>query len=283
VAPDVPSALGHPDVQAVLIASATITHAAYISLAARAGKPILCEKPIDLDLARVRKCRADLAEHPVPVQIGFNRRFDPGHAAIRKAVQSGEIGRLEKLIITSRDPCEPPVDYLRASGGLFRDMMIHDFDMTRFILGEEVVELTAMGSAAPGTAAASIGDLHTAMVTMKSTSGVLCHINCSRHASYGYDQRIEAFGPEGMLISNNVTATNLERYGNDVTSAREPLLHFFIERYQASYQAELRSFIRSVKEGVPPSPSFEDGERALAMADAALESLQTRAMVPLCT
>ncbi len=261
------------DVDAVLIASPTGTHANLVERAALAGKAVLCEKPIDLDLARVEQCAAAIERAKVPIQIGFNRRFDPGHRSLCQAVNDGEVGRLEKLIITSRDPSEPTVEYLRDSGGLFRDMMIHDFDLARFIMGEEPVELSALGHAPTGTAAAEVGDMHSAMVIMKSAAGTLCHINCSRRACYGYDQRVEAFGPEGMVISDNRSATGVARFGTDSVSAREPFLHFFVERYRESYVAELTSFVDAVVNNKPPAPSFEDGRRALILAAAAEESM----------
>ena len=275
VAPDMTTILTDASVDAVLIASPTNTHVDLIRQSAKAGKAVLCEKPIALDIALVNQCRDQIADCKVPIQIGFNRRFDPGHRALREAVQAGEIGRIEKLIITSRDPAPPPIDYVKISGGLFRDMMIHDFDLARFVMGEEPTEISAMGSALVNPDIASLGDIDTAMVVMKMTSGALCHINCSRRAVYGYDQRIEAFGPGGMLLSNNRTRTTVERYGKQATAAREPLLNFFIERYSEAYFNQVNAFVDAVEQGGAVAPSFEDGRRALILANAAGESLET--------
>ena len=275
VAPDVSTILTDAAVDAVLIASPTNTHVDLIAQAAQAGKAVLCEKPIDLDITRANQCRDKIADCQVPIQIGFNRRFDPSHSALHKAVQNGDIGRIEKLIITSRDPAPPPIDYVKVSGGLFRDMMIHDFDLARFIMAEEPVEVSAMGSALVSPEIASFGDIDTAMVLMKMASGGLCHINCSRRAVYGYDQRVEAFGPGGMLLSNNHTRTTVERYGKQATAAREPLLNFFIDRYSEAYFNQVNAFVDAVEQGRPAAPSFEDGRRALILANAAAESLET--------
>ena len=274
-APDIAAVLADGTVDAVLIASATDTHVDLISKAAKAGKAVLCEKPIDLDIARVNQCRDQIGDCGTPIQIGFNRRFDPSHRAVRDAVHNGDIGRIEQLIITSRDPAPPTVAYLQVSGGLFRDMMIHDFDLARFIMAEEPTEISAMASVLVDPKIASLEDIDTAMVIMRMESGALCHINCSRRAVYGYDQRVEAFGSEGMVLSTNQTATAVERYGKKSTAAREPLLHSVIERYPESFLHEVNAFIDAVEQGRPPSPGFEDGRRALILANAARESLKT--------
>jgi len=275
IAPDVEFVLSGDKVDAVLIASSTNTHVDLITKAARAGKAVLCEKPIDLDIAQVNRCRDEIGDYKVPIQIGFNRRFDPGHSALRTAVAAGELGQLQQLVISSRDPGLAPFDYLRISGGLFRDMMIHDFDLARFILGEDPMEISATGSIQIEPGLAELDDIDSAMVIMKTASGKLCHINCSRRAVYGYDQRVEALGDSGMLISGNRTSTALERYDEKSTAAREPLLNFFIERYTESYLNQITAFIDAVENGQTPSPSFEDGRRALMLADAAGESLRT--------
>lgn len=275
VASDVTTILADKAVDAVLIASPTDTHVDLIRKSAKAGKAVLCEKPIALDIALVDECRDQIADCKVPIQIGFNRRFDPSHSALREAVQKGEIERIEKLIITSRDPAPPPADYLKIAGGLFRDMMIHDFDLARFIMAEEPAEISAIGSALVDPEIASLGDIDTAMVIMKMVSGALCHINCSRRSVYGYDQRIEAFGSGGMLLSNNHTRTTLEHYGKQATAAREPLLHFFIERYSEAYFNQINAFVDAVEQGGTVAPCFEDGRRALILANFAAESLET--------
>jgi myo-inositol 2-dehydrogenase/D-chiro-inositol 1-dehydrogenase len=280
-ASSVAEALAAPDVDAVLIASSTDTHVDLITAAAKAGKPILCEKPIDLDIARVEVCRLEIAGTGVPVQLGFNRRYDASHRALREAVRRGDIGQLQLLVITSRDPSIAPMEYMRVSGGIFRDMTIHDFDLARFILGEEPVELYATGSIMIEPQLASIGDMDTAMVVMKAASGALVHINDSRVAVYGYDQRVEAFGSRGMLQSENHRATTLHRWSAETTEARDPLLHFFIERYAQAYVDELQEFIDVVTKGGTPSVGFEDGRRALILADAAWESTRGGQVVPI--
>jgi myo-inositol 2-dehydrogenase / D-chiro-inositol 1-dehydrogenase len=263
------------DVDAVLIASSTDTHVELITAAAKAGRPILCEKPIDLDIRRVEQCRREIATRGVPVQIGFNRRYDPSHRAVRDAVRRGEIGPLELLVITSRDPSLAPMEYLKVSGGIYRDMTIHDFDLARFILGEEPTEVYATGSIKVEPALAELHDIDTAMVVMKAESGALVHINNSRRSVYGYDQRVEAFGAKGMVRSENRRATTLRRSTAGQTEAREPLLHFFIERYAQAYIDELNDFIDAVVQKRSPAVGFEDGRRALILADAAWEATRT--------
>ncbi len=264
--------LGDSSIDAVMIATSTDTHCDLIERTARAGKAVLCEKPIDLDIRRVDRCRAVVEKTGARVQIGFNRRFDPSHSALAKAAASGELGRLELGVITSRDPAPPPLPYLRVSGGLFRDMMIHDFDMARFLFAEEPVEVAAMGAALADPAIGVIGDVDAAMATMRMASGALCQVNCSRHCAYGYDQRIEVFGEKGMLVSANPTVTSLERYSSASVAAKGRLHHFFIERYAESYIREIDAFIDALEGGLPLSPCFEDGRRALLLADAAAES-----------
>lgn len=270
-------ALKDKSVDAVLIASSTNTHVDLITAAAKAGKAVLCEKPIDLDIKRVERCKKAIAGTGVPVQIGFNRRYDPSHRAVQQAVQKGEIGALELLVITSRDPGLAPMSYLKVSGGIFRDMTIHDFDLARFILGTKnpVVEVSATGSVMVEKSLSKIGDVDTAMVTMKVKSGALVHINNSRRAVYGYDQRVEAFGSKGMVQSDNLRANTLTRYGATTTDAKEPLLNFFIERYNQAYLDEINDFIDCIDKKKKPTVDFETGRRALILADAAWKSLRS--------
>ena len=267
--------LGDPTLDAVCISSSTSTHCDLIEGAARAGKAVFCEKPIHLDMERADACGAVLAETGVPFQIGFNRRFDPGHSAVARAARNGEIGSLEQAVISSRDPFPPPLRFLQGSGGLFRDMMVHDFDMARFLFGEEPVEVTAMGSVLFDERAGEIGDVDSAMVVLRMASGALCHVNCSRHCSFGYDQRIELFGERGMLVSANPTRTSVERYTESGTAARDRLHPFFIERYQDAFTREIDAFVDAVERGVKPSPGFDDGRRALQVAEAAEESARS--------
>ena len=235
---------------------------------------MLCEKPIDLDLARVDACWADIKGLDATVMVGFNRRFDPTFAEMRDRVAKGEIGRLEQLIITSRDPAPAPAAYIASSGGLFRDMTIHDFDMARFFLGE-VVEVQAMGANLIEPYIAEAGDIDSAMVVLRGAGGELCQIVNSRRCSFGYDQRVEAFGAEAMLSAGNQTATSVRRSGASGTEIAPPYLNFFLDRYADAYRAELDHLVSCVEQGTAPSPGFADGRAALVLADAANESLRT--------
>lgn len=261
------------DVDAILVATATNTHADYIERAVAAGKPVLCEKPIDLSLARVNACAEKIAGKGVPVQIGFNRRFDPGHRAARDAMLAGEIGELHQVIITSRDPGMPPRAYYEVAGGLFRDMTIHDFDLARFMLGEEPEEVFAIGGRMIDPALMEeLGDFDTAMVIMRTASGKQCHINNSRTSTYGYDQRVELLGTKGMVISDNRRPHELRRFSASTTEAAEPCLNFFIERYREAFDAEIGAFVDAVERGAPTEVGFEDGQKALVLAEAAMKS-----------
>jgi len=271
---DADAILGDPGIDAVIIASPTPTHVDLLTACARAGKAVLCEKPIDLDLARVDACWTDIKGLNATVMVGFNRRFDPSFAEIRNRVAAGEIGRLEQLIITSRDPAPAPATYIATSGGLFRDMTIHDFDMARFFLGE-VVEVQAMAANLIEPYIAEAGDVDSAMVLLRGAGGELAQIVNSRRCSFGHDQRLEAFGAEAMLSAGNQTATSVRRSGASGTETAAPYLNFFLDRYAAAYQAELDHLVSCVEQGVAPSPGFADGRAALVLADAANESLRT--------
>jgi myo-inositol 2-dehydrogenase/D-chiro-inositol 1-dehydrogenase len=266
------------EADAVLIASPTPTHADYIERAAIAGRPVLCEKPVDLDAGRVRACLGMAEKAGIPVMVGFNRRFDPSFAALRARLAGGEIGKLELLSITSRDPAPPPPAYVAQSGGIFRDMMIHDLDMARFLLeaagAGAPVQVFAAASALVDPAIGAAGDYDTAVVTLRTASGVLVQVSNSRRATYGYDQRIEAHGSMGLLRAGNRTATTVERAGAD-GFATDPALPFFLERYEAAYRAELDAFVNAVRGGTRPAPDGSDGLAALLLADAATESART--------
>jgi myo-inositol 2-dehydrogenase/D-chiro-inositol 1-dehydrogenase len=270
----VEAALGDPQVNAVIIASSTDTHADLAIAAARAGKAIFCEKPIDLSLKRVDACLAAVKKAKVPMFVGFNRRFDPSFAALHARVVQGEIGSVEQVIITSRDPGLPPIAYLKVSGGQFRDMTIHDFDMARWLLGEEPVELFAYGSCLVDPAVAKVGDTDSAMIVLKTASGRLAHINNSRRASYGYDQRLEVHGSKGRLMAGNRTPTTVELADGTAVSADKPLF-FFLERYADAYRAELAAFVRAVVNGQPMPVGAADGRQAIVLAEAAVKSLRT--------
>jgi myo-inositol 2-dehydrogenase/D-chiro-inositol 1-dehydrogenase len=259
---------------AVVIASPTDTHADLVCGAARAGKAIFCEKPIDLDIGNVDRCLEVVARHGVPLAVGFNRRFDDNFLELKQRVDDGAIGEVETVTITSRDPGPPPVSYIARSGGLFRDMMIHDFDMARWMLPEEPVEVFAVASCLVDPAIADAGDIDTAMVVMRTASGRLCQISNNRRAVYGYDQRVEVFGSGGMLqAGNETTHTVLYSGGQGTTSA--PVPNFFLERYANAYRRELDEFIVDMRQGRQPSVGGEDGRRALLLADAATESAHT--------
>jgi myo-inositol 2-dehydrogenase / D-chiro-inositol 1-dehydrogenase len=269
---------GAKEVDAVAICSPTDTHADLIERAARAGKAIFCEKPIDLDVSRVRACLDIVRRTGATLMIGFNRRFDSNFASLRKRIAAGAIGSLEIVSITSRDPSPPPLSYIARSGGLFRDMMIHDFDMARFLLGEEPVSVSAMGSALVDKAIGEAGDIDTAVVIMETRSGKVAQISNSRRATYGYDQRVEAHGDKGMVRVANVRETTIELAGaHGYTSDRA--LNFFLERYENAYRNELDAFVTAVKAGAKPRPDGEDGLKAIVIADAAYQSWKTKQRV----
>ncbi|HZZ59990.1 MAG TPA: inositol 2-dehydrogenase [Roseiarcus sp.] len=272
--------LGSNQVEAVAICSPTDTHADLIERAARAKKAIFCEKPIDLEVKRIRACLEVVRQSNATLMIGFNRRFDPNIASLQKRIAEGAIGALEIVSITSRDPSPPPVSYIARSGGLFRDMMIHDFDMARFILGEEPVLVSAMGSALVGKAIGEAGDIDTAVVIMETRSGKVVQISNSRRATYGYDQRVEAHGANGMARVANVRETTVEVAGAH-GFASDKALNFFLERYEAAYRNELDAFVNAVMNGATARPDGEDGLRANLLADAAYQSWKTKQCVAL--
>ncbi|MRN66004.1 inositol 2-dehydrogenase [Brucella sp. 10RB9213] len=261
------------DVDAVLICTPTNTHADLIERFARAGKAIFCEKPIDLDIARVHACLAVIRETGAKVMLGFNRRFDPHFVAVRKAIDDGRIGKVEMVTITSRDPGAPPADYIKVSGGIFRDMTIHDFDMARFLLGEEIESVAASASVLVDPKIGELGDYDSASVILTTASGRQCVISNSRRASYGYDQRIEVHGSLGAVSAENQRPVSIEIASKDGYN-RPPLHDFFMTRYTAAYAAEIGAFIDALDSGKAPMPSAEDGLKALALAEAALRSVK---------
>ncbi len=269
------------EIDAVLVATATGTHSDYIELAVAAGKPVLCEKPIDLKLERVNSCAAAIAGTNVPIQLGFNRRFDPGHKAARDAMRAGEIGNLHQVIITSRDPGLPPRSYLEAAGGLLRDMTIHDFDLARFMLDGDPVEnvFAIAGAMIDPALGAELNEVDTAMIIMRSESGKQVHINNSRAATYGYDQRVELMGSTGMVLSDNRKPHECRKYSAAAVEASEPYQFFFIERYSDAFMAEIDAFVDAIENGTPPLVGFEDGRQALILAEAAYLSLREGRMV----
>ncbi|MFF7710248.1 inositol 2-dehydrogenase [Pseudomonas sp. NPDC007930] len=273
---DCEAAIDRNDVDAIVIGTPTNTHIQLMMRAVRQGKAVLCEKPIDLDLLKSQAAVEEIEALNGRVMLAFNRRFETTFAAMRQAIDAGEIGEVRQVIISSRDPGLAPEDYIRSSGGIFRDMTIHDLDIGRWLLGEEPVELTAMGSRLVDPALMEkYDDYDTAMVHMKTASGKQCHINNCRQAVYGYDQRIEVFGSKGMLLQDNLRPTTLRRWNQSATDAREPLLNFFLERYQQAYKAELDAFVAAVAGEKPMPITPRDGLQALRLADVAVESVRS--------
>lgn len=260
------------DVDAVIVGSPTPFHVEQIIAGVDAGKAVLAEKPVSLDLALADECVTRVGDRANRVMLGFNRRFDPGFAEVKARIEAGEIGEVEQLTIISRDPAAPPAQYLTGSGGIFRDMTIHDLDMARFLLGD-IVEVIAVGqNFAPDIK--EIGDFDGAVLTLRGASGGVATIINSRHCATGYDQRVEVFGPRGSLRAENHTATRVQYFGADVSGAAGPYLNFFLQRYTEAYAAEIDHFVTSIEAGVAPSPSLWDGREALALADAATRSAQ---------
>lgn len=276
---DLDAAVTASDVDAVLIASSTDTHADWIERCAAAGKPAFCEKPLDLDIQRATACLRTAERAGIHLYLGFNRRYDPSFMRLKREIAAGSIGQLETLHIISRDPAPPPVDYIKRSGGLFRDMMIHDLDMARWLLGAEPIEVFARGTAVDAAIGAA-GDVDTAMVMLRTADGKLCQIANSRRCAFGYDQRVEAFGSTGMARADNHTATSVTVAGT-AGFTTEPALPFFLERYADAYRLELDDFIAALGKKPVELATGEDGRRALMLADAAQRSLESGAPVAL--
>ncbi len=259
-------------VNGVVICSLTETHADLIELAAKANKAIFCEKPIALDMERTKQCLDVVQRYNASLLIGFNRRFDPNFSGVKNAFTDGSIGKAETLVITSRDPLPPPVEYVKGSGGLFKDMTIHDFDMARFILGEEPVSIYAQGSNLVDPQIGDAGDIDTALITIKFESGALAVISNSRRSGYGYDQRIELHGERGVLTVKNLLENTVEMWnGNGCIYAKPE--DFYLERYNPAYQAEINHFAKMIAKEESSACDEFDGEMALRMAEAAYESL----------
>jgi myo-inositol 2-dehydrogenase/D-chiro-inositol 1-dehydrogenase len=283
----IPQASGAPaevfandDIDAVAICSSTDAHADLIIQSAAAGKHVFCEKPIALNLAAVDAALAAVEESGVKLQIGFNRRFDPNFRGIREAVRGGEIGTPYLVQITSRDPAPPPLSYIELSGGLFLDMMIHDFDMARFLLEDEVEEVSATGSVRVDPGIGEAGDIDTAVVTLRYRSGALCVITNCRHAVYGSDQQVEVLGSLGSVLCENNTPDRVVRRTGDGVIYPKPL-YFFLERYQLAYAEEMRSFIHSIVSDTEVEVTGSDGRAPVVLALAAGLSLQERRAVAL--
>lgn len=277
---DADTALADEALGAVVIASSTDTHLPLIEAAAAAGLAIFCEKPLDLDTDRARRAAQTAEAAGVVLHVGFNRRYDPSFRRLKDEIASGAIGRLEVLGITSRDPAPPPIEYVCRSGGLLRDMTIHDLDMACWLLGEEPVSVFATGGCLVDPSIFAAGDIDTVIVVLRTASGALCQITNSRRCAYGYDQRIEAFGSGGLLRAGNQTATQVERATAE-GFLREPALPFFLERYRDAYRLEMDEFIRAAAGGAAELAGGRDAVRALELAEAAERSRESGAAVAL--
>ena len=266
-----------PSINVVAIASSTDTHSDLISRAAAAGKHIFCEKPIDLSVPRARACAAAVKAAGVACMIGFQRRFDPTFNEARTRMDRGEIGNPEMLIVTSRDPGAPPANYIKASGGIFRDMLVHDFDVFRWILcadGDEAQWLSATGSVLTDPAIVALGDMDSTAVTIRTRKGRLCQINTSRRAAYGYDQRFEVLGSTGMLQCGNHTPSEVTQWDANGVCTDKPE-NFFLQRYSAAYRLEMAHFFECLQSGAAFRTTVADGVAAQELADAAAESCKT--------
>jgi len=265
-------------IDAVLIATSTDTHSDLIEAAASAGKAVLCEKPVDLSLERASECLSNVGEMAANIMIGFNRRFDPSFGALKAAVDAGEIGKPELLSITSFDPAPPPVEYIKVSGGLFRDMMIHDFDMANFIMGDTPETVGAVGTSVVDPAIGAAGDVDTAVVTLTYADGRIAVIKNSRRAVYGYDQRVEILGSEGLLQAQNMLENTVVKSTTAGVTGAKPT-YFFLERYMPAYKAEWAAFVEAAQGKLEMPVNLHDGVAALAMAEAATRSAQTGELV----
>jgi myo-inositol 2-dehydrogenase/D-chiro-inositol 1-dehydrogenase len=264
--------LASADIDAVVICTPTDTHADLIEQFTKAGKAVFCEKPIDLSLDRVKACLAVVRANKGTLMVGFNRRFDPHFVAVKAEVTKGTIGDVEMVTITSRDPGAPPVEYIARSGGIFRDMTIHDFDMARFLLGEEVAEVSAQASVLVDPAIGKAGDFDSVQVMLRTATGKMAVISNSRRATYGYDQRIEVHGSLGAVAAENQRPVSIE-VASATGYTRPPLHDFFMTRYTEAYAAEIATFIAAIAGKAPATPSGEDGLLGLALAEAALKSV----------
>ncbi|MDE0968047.1 MAG: inositol 2-dehydrogenase [Octadecabacter sp.] len=262
------------DIDAVVIGTPTDTHFDIIKAAAQAGKAIFCEKPVDMSANNIRQLIGVVKSSGVAFFTAFNRRFDPNFANVQKRIIAGEIGSVEIVTILSRDPSPPPISYIKSSGGIFRDMMIHDFDMARFMLGEDPISIFAVGSALVDPAIGEAGDVDTAAVTLTTASGKICQISNSRRATYGYDQRVEVHGSGGMLRAANILENSVDIATADGFCAA-PTMNFFLERYKAAYRIEMQTFVAHLSDKSISIPSIDDGLRAQIMADGAAKSLET--------
>ncbi len=272
--------ISNSQIDAVIVASSTDTHVEICQAAAAAGKHIFCEKPIALALGQIDETLASVEDAAVKFQIGFNRRFDKNFMQVREAIVSGEIGEPHILRITSRDPAPPPIEYVKISGGMFLDMTIHDFDMARYLISGEVDEIYAVGDVRTDPRIGKVGDIDTAVVTLRFQNGVLATIDNSRQAVYGYDQRVEVFGSKGMISAGNPLTNTVNISGSEGSRTASPP-YFFVERYKAAYLSEMQAFIRCITEDTESAVTGEDGRVPIVMGYAALKSLRENRPVPL--
>ena len=264
-------------IKCIFIATSTKTHLNYIVKAVRNKKVVFCEKPLDLSLKKIDKYKKKLSKFRPKIQIGFNRRYDPGHNSLKKNLVNGKIGKLEKIIITSRDPAPPSADYLKNSGGIFKDMMIHDFDLARYYVGsDDFKHLFATGEYFKDKKFKKVKDLELATVVMKTRKGVQCVITNSRHCSFGYDQRVELFGSKGMVISENQRDLETTSYFKNSTGSKRSFKNFFIERYSEAFKNQLGDLARFCKKNIKPRANFEDGRMSVILAETANKSLKTK-------
>ena len=267
-------------VGAVVIGSSTDTHCDLITRSAESGKAIFCEKPVDLNVERAQTCAAAVRKAGVTCMIGFQRRFDPTFAALKDRLVAGEIGEPEMLVVTSRDPGAPPVEYLKRSGGIFRDMLIHDFDVFRWILDDDAATVYATGSVLTDPAVGTVGDVDCTAVAIRTRKGRLALINTTRRAAYGYDQRFEVLGSKGMLQAGNHKPTEVTA-ATAVSVSQDKPEHFFLERYRAAYAIEMAHFFDAIAHGKPVRTTIADGVKALELADAATTSWREKRIVEL--
>ena len=270
-------AFNDKSIKCIFIATSTKTHLNYIDKAVRNKKVVFCEKPLDLSLKKIDKYKKKLSKFRPKIQIGFNRRYDPGHNSLKKNLVNGKIGKLEKIIITSRDPAPPSADYLKNSGGIFKDMMIHDFDLARYYVGsDDFKHLFATGEYFKDKKFKKVKDLELATVVMKTRKGVQCVITNSRHCSFGYDQRVELFGSKGMVISENQRDLETTSYFKNSTGSKRSFKNFFIERYSEAFKNQLNDLARFCKKNIKPRANFEDGRMSVILAETANKSLKTK-------
>ncbi len=262
------------DIKCIFISSPTSTHLELIEKAAKVKKVIFCEKPLDLSVVKILKYQKRISKYNPKIQLGFNRRYDPGHNSLKNNLNLGKIGKLEKIIITSRDPSPPSRSYLKNSGGIFKDMMIHDFDLMRFYLGkDEISSICAIGSNMSDKRFKKLKDFEIATTILKSKKGVQCIITNSRHCSFGYDQRVELFGDKGMIISDNKRDTEISLYTKNSTNNKNKFMYFFIERYKEAYKLQLNGLEKLCKKGIEPLANFDDGLKSLIVAETAIKSI----------